>query len=184
MQQQNQSDDNKERETREDIKNIQQKGTLLWRLNVCNAVSVRQTNRAVQTQHNDHEEEDDGKESSCRHICYGFCINDEEQTGTWREETRSRLKQILMLCSSSQRYRVMHLEPCCPTSILGHSVHILLPHLSHVAQHGEDDEARQKAGQAVHRAGDQSVSEMEKRWFGREEDELALVFTFENLQSI
>ena len=48
--------------------------------------SNQQTNRAIQTQHNDHEEEDDGEESSTRHICYGFCINDEQQTGTWRGE--------------------------------------------------------------------------------------------------
>lgn len=55
----------------------------------------------------------------------------------------------------------MHLG-LCPTSVLGHSIHILLPHLSHVAQHGEDDKARQEAGQTVHRAGDQSISETEK----------------------
>lgn len=47
-----------------------------------------------------------------------------------------------------------------PTRILGYSIDILLPHLSHVAQHGEDDEARQEASQTVHRAGDQSVSVM------------------------
>ena len=51
---------------------------------------------------------------------------------------------------------------CFPTSILGHSVHVLLPHLGHVAQNSKDDETRQKAGQTVHRAGDQSVPEMEK----------------------
>lgn len=49
-----------------------------------------------------------------------------------------------------------------PTCILGDSVHILLPHLSHVAQHGKDDKTRQEAGQTVHRACDQSVSVMEK----------------------
>lgn len=48
----------------------------------------------------------------------------------------------------------------CPTSIFGHSIHILLPHLSHVAQHSEDDEAGEKTSQAVHRAGDQSISEV------------------------
>lgn len=37
-----------------------------------------------------------------------------------------------------------------PTCILGYSIYILLPHLSHVAEHGEDDEARQEARQAVH----------------------------------
>lgn len=58
-------------------------------------LSNQQTNRAVQTQHNDHEEEDDGKESSSRHICYGFCINDEQQTGAWREERlKGRLKRF------------------------------------------------------------------------------------------
>lgn len=46
-----------------------------------------------------------------------------------------------------------------PTCILCHIVHILLPHFSHVAQHGEDDEAGQEAGQTVHRAGDQRVSD-------------------------
>lgn len=46
-------------------------------------MSNEQTNRAVQTQHNDHEEEDDGKEGSSRHIRYSFRINDEQQTGTW-----------------------------------------------------------------------------------------------------
>lgn len=54
----------------------------------CSEMSNQQTNRAVQTQHNDHEEEDDGKESSSRHICYGFCINDEQQTGTWRGKNK------------------------------------------------------------------------------------------------
>lgn len=44
-----------------------------------------------------------------------------------------------------------------PTCVLGYSVHILLPHLGHVAQHGEDDKAGQEAGQTVDRAGDQSV---------------------------
>ena len=52
--------------------------------------------------------------------------------------------------------------PFVPTSILGHTLHILLPHLSHVAQHGEDDEAGQEAGQTVHRAGDQGISEKDK----------------------
>lgn len=47
----------------------------------------------------------------------------------------------------------------CPTSILGHSIHILLPHLSHVSQHSKDDKARQKAGQTVHRAGEQRISD-------------------------
>lgn len=55
------------------------------------------------------------------------------------------------------------LVSCFSTSILGHSIHIQVPHLSYVAQHGKDDEARQKASQTVHRAGDQSISEMEKR---------------------
>lgn len=45
-----------------------------------------------------------------------------------------------------------------PTCVLGYSVDIQLPHLGHVAQHGEDDKARQEARQAVHRAGDQGVS--------------------------
>lgn len=45
-------------------------------------MSHRKTNRAIQTQHDDHEEEDDGKEGGSRHVCYGFCINDEQQTGT------------------------------------------------------------------------------------------------------
>jgi len=49
-------------------------------------MSNRQTNRAIQTQHNDHEEEDDGKESSSRHVGDGFGINDEQQTGTWGGE--------------------------------------------------------------------------------------------------
>lgn len=52
---------------------------------------------------------------------------------------------------------------CCPTSILGHSIYILLPHLSHVAQHSEDDKARQEASQTVYRAGDQSISGMKER---------------------
>lgn len=51
---------------------------------------------------------------------------------------------------------------CCPTGILGHSIYVLFPHFSHVSQHGKDDKARQKASQTVHRAGDQSISEMEK----------------------
>lgn len=46
-------------------------------------------------------------------------------------------------------------------SILGHSVYFLFPHLSHVSQHCEDDEAWQKAGQTVDGAGDQGISEWE-----------------------
>lgn len=46
------------------------------------------TNRAIQAQHDDHEEEDDGEEGGSRHVCYGFCINDKEQTGAWREKKR------------------------------------------------------------------------------------------------
>lgn len=37
-----------------------------------------------------------------------------------------------------------------PTCILGYNIHILLPHLSHVAKHGKDDKAGQEASQAVH----------------------------------
>lgn len=55
-----------------------------------------------------------------------------------------------------------HISWRWPTGVLGHGAHILLPHLSHVSQHGEDDEAGQEAGQTVHRAGDQRVSEWEQ----------------------
>lgn len=36
------------------------------------------------------------------------------------------------------------------TSILGNSIHILMPHLSHVAQNSKNHKAGQKAGEAVH----------------------------------
>lgn len=123
------------------------------------------TNRAVQTQHNDHEEEDDGKESSSRHICDGFCINDEQQTGTWEEQQRGRLKRhfaVVFTTITVENNVFGNVLVCCPTSIFGHSIHILLPHLSHVAQYGKDDKARQEASQTVYWAGDQSISEMEK----------------------
>ncbi len=127
-------------------------------------MSKWQTNRAVQAQHDDHEEEDNGKKSSSRHICYGFCINDEQQTGTWKER-RDAGQKLFLRFSFSHMHRMVYLGSffmCCPTSIFGHSIHILLPHLGHVAQHSEDDKAGQKASQAVHRAGDQSISEIEK----------------------
>lgn len=94
-QQQNQVDNNKERE------HVRRKTTFdkQQQLNFCTKMRYSQTNRAVQTQHNNHEEEDDGKESSSRHICYGFCINDEQQTGTWGEQQRGTLKGILWLYS-------------------------------------------------------------------------------------
>lgn len=114
-----------------------------------------QTNRAVQTQHNDHEEKDDGKESSSRHICDGFCINDEQQTGTCKNNREA--------CQKSGNCGIQPMSlTCCPTSILGHSSYILLPHLCHVAKYGKDDKTRQEASQTVHWAGDQSISEIEK----------------------
>lgn len=42
----------------------------------------RKTNRAIQPQHNYHEEEYDGEERSSRHIGNSLSIDDEEQTGT------------------------------------------------------------------------------------------------------
>lgn len=50
---------------------------------------------------------------------------------------------------------------CKPTSVFGNLWDIFIPHLSHVPQHGEDDKPRHKAGQAVHGAGDQSISATE-----------------------
>lgn len=128
-------------------------------MNVRQREQLAKTNRAVQSQHDDHEEEDNGKESSCRHVCYGLCVNDEQETGTLGEQQGGTCKEILkfhsLFCSAVLLY--------FPTSILGHSGYILLPHLSHVAQHSEDDKARQEASQTVHRAGDQSVSVVEKQ---------------------
>lgn len=50
---------------------------------------------------------------------------------------------------------------CLPTCVFGNLWDIFIPHLSHVPQHGEDDKPRHKAGQAVHGAGDQSISATE-----------------------
>lgn len=48
------------------------------------------------------------------------------------------------------------------TFISGYVLHLHVPHLGHVAQHGEDDEAREEAGEAVHRAGDERVPGRQK----------------------
>lgn len=40
------------------------------------------TDRAVQPQHNYHEEEYNGKERGSRHIGNSLCVDDEQQTGT------------------------------------------------------------------------------------------------------
>lgn len=128
-------------------------------MNVGQREELAKTDRAVQSQHDDHEEEDNGKESSCRHVCYGLCVNDEQETGTLGEQQGDTCEDILKVHSVFCSAVLL----CFPTSIFGHSGYILLPHLSHVAQHGEDDEARQEAGQTVDRAGDQSVSVVEKQ---------------------
>lgn len=43
------------------------------------------------------------------------------------------------------------------TFVSGDVLHLHVPHLGHVAQHGEDDEAREEAGEAVHCAGHQRI---------------------------
>lgn len=48
------------------------------------------------------------------------------------------------------------------TFVSGYVLHLHVPHLGHVAQHGEDDEAREEAGEAVHRAGDERVPGRQK----------------------
>lgn len=48
------------------------------------------------------------------------------------------------------------------TLILGHILHLHLPHLRHVAQNGEDNKAREEAGHAVHKAGHNGIT-VEKR---------------------
>ena len=48
------------------------------------------------------------------------------------------------------------------TFISRNVLHLHVPHLGHVAQHGEDDEAREEAGEAVHRAGDQRIPGRQK----------------------
>lgn len=48
------------------------------------------------------------------------------------------------------------------TFISGYVLHLHVPHLGHVAQHGEDDEAREEAGEAVHCAGDERVPGRQK----------------------
>lgn len=53
-------------------------------------------------------------------------------------------------------------DVCFLTFILGHILHLHLPHLRHVAQHGEDDKPRQEAGHAVHKAGHDGIT-VEKR---------------------
>ena len=50
------------------------------------------TDRAVQTQHDDHEEEDDGEEGGCGHVGDGLGIDDEQQTGACREERRGTVQ--------------------------------------------------------------------------------------------
>lgn len=69
-----------------------------------------ETYRAVQTQHDDHEEEDDGEESSSRHVCYGFCVNDKEQAGTWRGRVDDS-KQMLPLSALVFLTHRPHLHP-------------------------------------------------------------------------
>lgn len=45
-----------------------------------------------------------------------------------------------------------------PTCVFGNLGYIFIPHLSHVAQHSENDKSRHKTSHAVHGAGDQSIS--------------------------
>lgn len=40
------------------------------------------TDRAIQTQHYDHQEEDDGKEGGGGHVGDGLSVDDEQETGT------------------------------------------------------------------------------------------------------
>ena len=40
--------------------------------------TVRETDRAVQSQHDDHEEEDDGEERCSGHVSDGLSIDDEQ----------------------------------------------------------------------------------------------------------
>lgn len=48
------------------------------------------------------------------------------------------------------------------TFVSGYILHLHIPHLSHVAQHGEDDKAREEAGEAVHRTGDECIPGRQK----------------------
>lgn len=56
-------------------------------------------------------------------------------------------------------------------------LHLHVPHLSHVAQHGEDDEAREEAGEAVDRAGDERVPGRQKAGRTRPAAETPLRFS-------
>ena len=53
----------------------------------------------------------------------------------------------------------LYRSECSPLTLVpGHIRHVHVPHLSHVAQHGEYDEAWHQACQAVHQAGHYGVT--------------------------
>lgn len=58
----------------------------------------------------------------------------------------------MICCMCHVTWQDFGFDACILTFILGHILHLHLPHLRHVAQHGEDDKPRQEAGHAVHKA--------------------------------
>lgn len=58
---------------------------------------VPATHRAVQSQCEQHQEEDDSKESGGRHVCNGLSVGDEEEAGSWKESRGLRVEVSAVL---------------------------------------------------------------------------------------